>query len=132
MIFPFFFLFFIGCANLADTSPVDVPTAVGTATVVKVVEKVKEVFSPKYPLLANPSEICDITTDPVTCYVVPCAGGECSKKTQRDQWISENPKVVTIETSMVPEIVKFCQKNERACEEYAGHYKGSKIILVKE
>ena len=74
-------LLLTGCASISEQRTQDtLSTAVTTATAIKVVEKVKEVFTPKYPLIANPSEVCDITSDPVVCWVIPCAGGECKKK----------------------------------------------------
>ena len=45
--------------------------------------------------------------------------------------MSENPRVVTVQTTLVPEIVNFCKHNKQACEKYAGYYRGSKIVLVK-
>ena len=101
-----------GCGTLnkeADSTSA-LQTAVGTAAVIKTVEKIKEVFTPHFPLLVFPSEICDISEDPVVCYVVPCANGPCENKVDRQEWLNNNPKVVTIEASMVVEMTKFCKK----------------------
>ena len=129
------FLFFTGCAGLGSITegPID-PASVATgATVVKTVEKIKEVFTPKYPLLNNPQEICDITSDPVVCYVIPCVeGGNCEVHIDRSEFLTNNPKVVTIQTSMAVEVVSFCNKNPDACESYSGEYKNLKIILTKD
>ena len=123
-------LFLVGCATEV---PETLKGAAGSAVVIKTVEKVKEVFTPHFPLLAKPSEICDITTDPVTCYVIPCVDDkDCVLKWDRNEWFKNNPKVFTLESNVVVEIVKFCDKNPDACLRYKGFYSGKKIVLMEE
>ena len=130
MKFLLLFLFILGGCATTDISSLDPKSVATGATVVKTVEKIKEVFTPHYPLLNNPSEICDITSDPVTCYLVPCSEeGDCAVRIDKATFLENNPKIVTIRASQVVEIVKFCEKNPKACEEYSGHYEGQKIIL---
>ena len=130
-----FLIFFLtGCAWVEKDPAEAGKVAAGTVAVVKTVEKIKEVFTPKYPLIVNPAEICDITKDPVQCFVVPCHPheGECETHIPYKEFLSENPKVVTISASLVVETVNFCNKNPKACEKFWGQYKNQKIILTKE
>lgn len=128
-------LILISCADVSDTANV-VGSAVGGATTVKVVEKVKEVFTPHFPLIVNPSEICDITDEEfVTCYVIPCSDDSetnCEIKTEKEKWFLDNPKVYTLRSASVIEILNFCGRNEGSCEDYLGEYSAGKIILVRD
>lgn len=123
------------CADIADPASVGAG-AVGGAVTVKVVEKVKEVFTPHFPLIVNPSEICDITKeDIVTCYVIPCSDDteqNCEIHTPKEQWMIDNPKVYTLRSASVVEILNFCGRNEGSCEDILGEYSAGKIVLTKE
>ena len=131
------FLGLSGCGGLLETDSTSaVGGAVAGAATVKVVEKVKEVFTPHFPLIVNPTEICDITgSDTVTCYVVPCSdisGDSCEITTPINEWFADNPKVYTLRSASVVEILNFCGRNEGSCEDFVGKYSGGKIVITKD
>ena len=133
----FLLFIFTGCADLANVdSSSAVGGAVAGATTVKVVEKVKEVFTPHFPLVVNPTEICDITgEDEVKCYLIPCSdisGKNCEIITPIHEWFADNPKVYTLRSASVVEILNFCGRNEGSCEDFVGKYSGGKIVITKD
>ena len=136
MKFLILFLFLAGCAGLPlqTQSPAGIAGgALGGVAVTKTIEKVKEVFTPHYLLQVQPVEICDITGDPVKCFIIPCDNESlCMVGYERVEWFANNPKVQTIRTSQVTAILEFCQHNLKACENYQGHYQNKTIVIVKE
>ena len=132
-----FFLFFVGCADLARV-PSDQALGGGVATgvvVSKVAGTVKDSLTPHFLLQTRPAEICGLDDpDVVSCFIVPCAeeGDQCRKETPREQWIKENPKVLTLRTSSLISVKHFCEKNPEACDIHEGKYDGEKIVLIKD
>ena len=135
----FIFLFslpLLGCAGI-DVTPTQSALGGGAVTgavAVKTIEKVKEIFTPKYPLLVKSIEICDLTLDDkVKCFLVPCSNEDvCVITRDKEEWIEENPKVITMRTSSLPAIRAFCLHNEKACEEMRSEYEGYKIIIMED
>ena len=128
------FLMLTGCAGISSVVETKdaIGVAAGTVAVAQTVKKVKEVFTPKFLLQVNPLEICDITQDPVVCYITPCAT-DCESSTPFDKWIEENPKVLTLESSAIVESTVFCDKNPKACEIYRGSFNSNlKVVITKE
>ena len=131
------FLILAGCAGtLPIQNPADIGGgALGGVAVTKVAEKVKEVFTPKFLFQVYPTEICSITGhDHVTCYLVPCdlGEGECTAVYERADWEEQNPKVITLRSSAIVPIKKFCEKNLKACEHYVQKYEGTTIVVVDD
>ena len=138
MKFLLFFLLFSGCAGLPlptqNTTSV-AGGALGGVALKETVDKVKKVFTPEYLLQVYPTEICSITShDHVTCYLVPCAlgEGECTAVYERADWEQQNPKVITLRSSAIVPIKKFCERNITACENYVQKYEGTTIVVVDD
>ena len=126
----FMSVFLMSCAQNVQKTPPEA-VALGSVAVAKTVEKIKEVWTPKYPLIVNPAEICDITHDPVKCYIVPCHEN-CERHIPLGEFVRDNPKVVTVSSSLMVEAVLFCKKNLSACEKYIGQYENKKIVLTQD
>ena len=125
---------FTGCAGLEQVdSTKALGGGVGAGVVAtKAVEKVKAVFTPEYPLLFEPVEICGLDQpDEVQCFLVPCQAedSKCSYTEDKQSWIAKNPKVITVRSSMLIKAKHFCQKHREACEKYHGLYQGNKIAV---
>ena len=133
----FMFLILTGCAGIQKLSS---EKALGGGVVTGVVagqvaEKVKDVFTPKYLLLFEPVEICGLEEeDKVTCFIVPCKeeDSKCSATWDKKDWIEENPKVITLRSSLLVPAKHFCKENREACEKYWGYYEGNKIVVKEE
>ena len=129
-------IFLTGCA-LPGIQEVTPRQAVGAGAVTgavatKTIEKVREVFTPHYPLLVRPLEIC-ILEQKITCHIVPChEDGKCTKEYAWGDWIESNSRVLTVRRSLVASVSVFCDKNADACKHYAGYYEGEKIVIVED
>ena len=125
-------LFLTGCAGIEPRSAAG--GAVGGAILAETIDKAKEVFTPHYPLIKNPFEVCDITQkDKVTCYIIPCKIKEkCQVVLTKDEWYNNNFKVISVEHSLVVEVLRFCKKNPGACKDYIGYYNEGGTIIIKE
>lgn len=125
----------IGCAGFPpsriSTGQAAGAGAIAGAATQKVVERVKEVFTPKYPLYLPPHEICDISSSSVvvTCYLIPCEK-DCKRSVGWPEWAKNNPSVLTVRQSAIPAAIEFCKKNEEACVEQIGEYAGQTIVIV--
>ena len=136
---------FTGCAGLLGTGPISqtqsgLGGAIGGAAAVKVVEKVKEVFTPKYPLYLQPIELCVLGAE-VTCSLAPCTE-DCDIKMSFSEFVAwqkelqgtENPKVATLRTSakQINTMQEYCRKNdeaEKACIDQISQYEGQTIVV---
>ena len=127
----FLMIFLVGCANVPEDVQNVAPVAIGGAVVAETAKKITQAFTPKYPLLVQPQEICDITQDPVKCWIVPCRTS-CEVSIDRATFLANNPKVQTIQSSQIVSALKFCEKNTKACEKFLGEYDGFKIVLTEE
>ncbi len=134
-------MFLGGCAGMgmspfggSQMSPSQAVGAgvVGGAVVSKAADKVREVFTPKYPLHLPPQEICDISGKiVVVCHLVPCKEN-CEKSYSILEWFENNKKVLTVKMSALPAAIEFCNKNEGACEFYLGEYSGDSIVILEK
>ena len=138
MIF-FLFLFLIGCAGVPGVQQVTPNQAlgvgaVGGVAVSKATEKVKEVFTPEFHLLVRPVEICDIEGEGnIKCHLLPCDDDkQCVIEYNRDEWLANNRKVLTVRRSLFVSVISYCEKNKLACKNYIGYYEGEKIIIVED
>lgn len=126
-----------GCAGLSRVDG-DKALGGGVATGVvagKAVDAVRGVFTPDYPLLFEPVEICGLDQpDKVHCFLVPCQAedSKCEYTQDKAEWLADNPKVVSLRSSMLIKAKHFCEKHREACEQYWGYYEGAKIILVED
>ena len=126
-------LLFISCSStMLDTAKV---ASSGAATAI-VAQKIAEAATPNYPLYLKPQEYCSIGESQVVCYLLPCKEIDpthppysCQTKYDRDEFIAQHPKVVTLETSLVPAVMAFCEKNSEMCVERIAHYEGQTIVL---
>ena len=130
------FVFMTGCAGMHGpmvNNPSLGAGAVGGAVAAKAAEKIKKVFTPVYPLYLPPHEICDINSSPlfVTCYVVPCKEN-CTVSYDKQEWFDQNPKVLTVRSSVIPSVIEFCSKNKEACVYYIGEYAGYSIVITED
>ena len=126
-----------GCAGITpDVDPRSLGTgALGGVALTKTVEKVKEVFTPDYPFLFRPIEVCDIVKSSlfVECYLIPChEDGKCSVKYGKDKFFKDNPKMITVQRSLFASAKDFCKRNEDGCQLYIGHYEDQKIVILED
>ena len=129
------FLTLSACPQLDSVRPEAIggTGAVSGVVATKAIEKTKEIFTPKFLLQVYPVEICHIMGDThVSCFLVPCNGGQeyCMTIYEKNNWLRVNPRVITLRTSSIVAIKKFCEKNEKACEHYVQRYEGQTIVLV--
>ena len=126
-----------GCAGVQHLSP-ERAIGGGVATGVvagEVAKKVKEVFTPQYLLQFESVEVCGLDKpDKVTCYLIPCEDEDnlCSATWDKDEWLAQNPKVMTLRSSLIIPAKHFCQKNPNACDKYIGYYSGYKIFVKED
>ena len=125
-----------GCAGIGEIDPRQAAGgALAGAALTKAVEKTKEVFSPHYPLIASPIQVCDVVSNSlfVKCFLIPCAKeGQCSIKYGKEQFFKDNSKMITVSQSLFVPVKKFCKMQPEACLEQSGYYAGKKIVILKD
>ena len=125
-------LLFVSCAGM-DISAASKPQigggVVAGAAAVKTVERIKEVFTPEYPLYLQPIELCTLDRE-VTCFLVPCQKN-CVITLSFEEFVELNPKVATIRTSskQINAAQAFCEKNKEACVDQISQYEGKTIVV---
>ena len=126
-----------GCAGIQHLAP-EKALGGGVASGLvagKVAEKVKDSLTPHYRLQFQSIEICGLDHETqIRCFLVPCTASDelCSYTQDKDEWIQSNPKVLTLRSSLLIPVKKFCEKNPDACDKYTGYYSGYRILLKKE
>ena len=131
------FVLLTGCAGITpDVDPRSLGGGVlAGAALTKTVEKVKEVFTPDYPFLYRPIEVCDLLKSSlfVECYLIPChEKGKCSIKYGKDKFYKDNPKMITVQRSLFASAKDFCKRNEDGCQLYNGYYQDQKIVILED